>query len=170
MYESSETLVKQLDKIGDKLANVMKISRRKIIQETAEEGTETDPIVEVETIQEKTTETTTGMVVGITTTETEVEIVETIAETELEIEVEEETDLILEREEEINQDLGSGQRYFDRNDICSFCNRTGLLVHNCFRLENYLKRKGKKIVLHDDDDVEEIAQAVQHLNTKLKSR
>ena len=42
-------------------------------------------------------------------------------------------------------------------------------IHNCFRLENYLKRKGKKIVLHDDDDVEEIAQAVQHLNTKLNS-
>ena len=56
---------------------------------------------------------------------------------------------------------GSGQRYFDRNDFCNFCNRTGHLIHNCFRLENYLKRKGKKIVLHDDDDdVEEIAQAV----------
>ena len=26
-----------------------------------------------------------------------------------------------------------------------------------------------KIVLHDDDDVEEIAQAVQHLNTKINS-
>ena len=64
---------------------------------------------------------------------------------------------------------GSGQRYFDRNDTCSFCNRSGHLAHNCFRLENYLKRKGKKIVLQDDDDVEEIAQAVQHLNTKLNS-
>ena len=64
---------------------------------------------------------------------------------------------------------GSGQRYFDRGDTCSFCNRSGHLAHNCFRLENYLKRKGKKIVLQDDDDVEEIAQAVQHLNTKLNS-
>ena len=64
---------------------------------------------------------------------------------------------------------GSGQRYFDRNDICSFFNRSGHLAHNCFRLEKYLKRKGKKIVLQDDDDVEEIAQAVQHLNTKLNS-
>ena len=36
-------------------------------------------------------------------------------------------------------------------------------------MENYLKRKGKKIVLQDDDGVEEIAQAVQHLNTKLNS-
>ena len=65
---------------------------------------------------------------------------------------------------------GSGQRYFDRGETCSFCNRSGHLSHNCFRLENYLKRKGKKIVLQDDDDdVEEISQAVQHLNTKLNS-
>ena len=64
---------------------------------------------------------------------------------------------------------GSGQRYFDKGEICSFCNRSGHLAHNCFRLEGYLKRKGKKIVLDDDDDVEEISQAVQHLNTKLNS-
>ena len=64
---------------------------------------------------------------------------------------------------------GSGQRYFDRNDFCNFCNRTGHSTHNCFRLENFLKRKGQKKGLHDDDDVEEIAQAVQHLNTKLNS-
>ena len=64
---------------------------------------------------------------------------------------------------------GSGQRYYDKGEICSFCNRSGHLAHNCFRLEGYLKRKGKKIVLDDDDDVEEISQAVQHLNTKLNS-
>ena len=66
---------------------------------------------------------------------------------------------------------GSGQRYFDRGETCSFCNRSGHLAHNCFRLDKYLKRKGKKIVLQDDDgdDVEEISQAVQHLNTKLNS-
>ena len=38
-----------------------------------------------------------------------------------------------------------------------------------FKLENYLKRQGKRIVLHDDDDVQDIAQAVQDLNTKLNS-
>ena len=64
---------------------------------------------------------------------------------------------------------GSGQRYFDRNDFCNYCNRTGHATHRCFRLENYLKKKGKRIVLHDDDDVQEIAQAVQDLNTKLNS-
>ena len=81
----------------------MNIFRRNRIQETAEEGTEIDLIVEAETIQGKTTETTTGMVVEITTTETEVEIAETTAE--IETEVEEETDLIQEREEETNLDL-----------------------------------------------------------------
>ena len=60
---------------------------------------------------------------------------------------------------------GSGQRYFDRNDFCNYCNRTGHPTHRCFRLENFLKRKGKRIVLHDDDDVQEIAQAVQDIRT-----
>ena len=65
---------------------------------------------------------------------------------------------------------GSGQRYFDKGETCSFCNRSGHFAHNCFRLESYLKRKGKKIVQDDDDDdVEELSQAVQHLNTKLNS-
>ena len=44
---------------------------------------------------------------------------------------------------------GSGQRYFDKGETCSFCNRSGHLAHNCFRLEGYLKRKGKKIVLDE---------------------
>ena len=30
-------------------------------------------------------------------------------------------------------------------------------------------KKGKRIVLHDDDDVQEIARVVQDLNTKLNS-
>ena len=96
MYESSKTLVKQLDKIGDKLANVVEGFQRNKIQEMAEVEIEIDPTVEVETIQG----TTTGMEVEITTTEIEVEIVEAIIE--IEIEEEEETDLIPEKEEEIN--------------------------------------------------------------------
>ena len=76
------------------------------------------------------------------------------------------------RDERRNQPRsGSGQRYFDRNDFCNYCNRTGHPTHRRFRLDNYLKRKGKRIVLHDanDDDVQEIAQAVQDLNTKINS-
>ena len=77
----------------------MKISKRNKTQEIAEVETEIDPAIEAKTIQEITT----GMVVEITTTEIEVEIVETTAE--IEIEAEEETDLIPEKEEEINLDL-----------------------------------------------------------------
>ena len=68
------------------------------------------------------------------------------------------------------QRSGSGQRYFDKKDFCNYCNRTGHPTHRCFKLENYLKRQGKRIFLHDDDDdVQEIVQAVQDLNTKLNS-
>ena len=38
-----------------------------------------------------------------------------------------------------------------------------------FKLENYLKKQGKRIVLHDNDDIQDIAQAVQDLNTKINS-
>ena len=79
----------------------MNISKRNKNSKTAE--VDTDPTVEAETIQETTTEITTGMVVEITTTEIEVETVETTVE--IEIEAEEETDLIPEKEEEINLDL-----------------------------------------------------------------
>ena len=48
-------------------------------------------------------------------------------------------------------------------------NRTGHPTNRCLKLENYLKRQGKRIVLHDDDDIQEITQAVQDLNTKLNS-
>ena len=68
------------------------------------------------------------------------------------------------RESRNNQQRsGSGQRYFDKKDFCDHCNRTDHPTHRCFKLENYLKRQGKRIVLHDGDDVQEIAQAVQDL-------
>ena len=146
----------------------MKIFGRNRTQDTAEEETEIDPTAEAGTTQERTTETTTEMVVE-TTTEIEVETAETTVEIEIETEVEEETDLIQEREEKINLDLDQVKDTLTEVRR-SFCNRSGHLAHNCFRLENYLKRKGKKIVLQDDDDdVEEISQAVQYLNTKLNS-
>ena len=53
------------------------------------------------------------------------------------------------------QRSGSGQRYFDKKDFYEYCNRTGHPTHRCFKLENYLKRQGKRIVLHDDDDVQQ---------------
>ena len=113
-------------------------------------------------------------------TDTEIKTeVEIGVETEVEIEAEIEGDSrnnsrdrgrSNSRENRNNQQRsGSGQRYFDKKDFCEYCNRTGHPAHRCFKLENYLKRQGKRIVLHDDDDVQDIAQAVQDLNTKLNS-
>ena len=111
--------------------------------------------------------------------------IETITEVEIGVETEVEIEAEIEetarnnsrdrgrsnsREGRNNQQRsGSGQRYFGKKDFCDYCNRTGHPAHRCFELENYLKRQGKRIVLHDDDDVQEIAQAVQDLNTKLNS-
>ena len=102
--------------------------------------------------------------------------IEVETEVEIEAEIEETTEIIVETEEDQIQEKvettnrsGSGQRYFDKKDFCDYCNGTGHPTHRCFKLENYLKRQGKRIVLHDDDDVQEIAQAVQDLNTKLNS-
>ena len=72
-------------------------------------------------------------------------------------------------EERNQQRSGIGQRYFDKNTFCNSCDRTGHPLHRCFRLENYLKRKVKKVILHEEEDVQEIAQVVQDLNTKLNS-
>ena len=72
-------------------------------------------------------------------------------------------------EEEINLDLDQVNDILIEMTSVTYCNRTGHVTHRCFRLENYLKRKGKKIVIQDDDDVQEIAQAVQDLNTKINS-
>ena len=74
------------------------------------------------------------------------------------------------RENRNNQQRsGSGQRYFDKKDFCDYCNRTGHSTHECFKLENYFRKQGKRIVLHDNDDIQDIAQAVQDLNTKINS-
>ena len=74
------------------------------------------------------------------------------------------------RENRNNQQRsGSGQRYYDIEDICDYYNITGHSIHECFKLENYLRKQGKRIVLHDNDDIQDIAQAVQDLNTKINS-
>ena len=104
--------------------------------------------------QETDIEIITGVEIEV---ETEVEIEAGIEET-AEIIVETEEDQIQEKVENNQQRSGSGQRYFDKKDFCDCCNRTGHPTHRCFKLENYLKRQGKRIVLHDDDDVQEIAQ------------
>ena len=68
-----------------------------------------------------------------------------------------------------HQRSGTGQRTFDRNEFCNYCDITGHTTHRCFKLVDYLKRKDKKIILHEKEEVQELAQAVQNLNLKLNS-
>ena len=66
-----------------------------------------------------------------------------------------------------HQRSGTGQIYFNRNEFCNYCDRTGHTTGRCFKLVDYLKRKGKRIILHEVEEVQELAQAVQNLNLKL---
>ena len=161
VYENNRSMMKQLNKIGDRLANVVEDFQKR----NNHPEIEIDPTAGIEMIQETDTEIKTEVEIGV-----EIEV-------EIEAEIEETVETIVETEEgqtqgkvkNNQQRSGSGQRYFDRKDFCEYCNRTGHPAHRCFKLENYLKRQGKRIVLHDDDDVQDIAQAVQDLNTKLNS-
>ena len=68
-----------------------------------------------------------------------------------------------------HQRSGTDQINFDRNGFCNYCDITGHTTHRCFKLVDYLKRKGKKIISHEEEEVQELAQAVQNLNLKLNS-
>ena len=161
MYESSKTLVKQLDKIGDKLANVVEDFQKKQNSRNSRGRNRDRSNSRSRDNSRDNYRNGSGDSYYRNRSRDSRDNSRDRGRGR---------DRSNSRERRRNQPRsGSGQRYFDRNDLCIFCNRTGHLIHNCFRLENYLKRKGKKIVLHDDDDVEEIAQAVQHLNTKLNS-
>ena len=63
-----------------------------------------------------------------------------------------------------HQRSGTGQRNFDNIEFCNYCDITGHTTHRCYKLIEYLKRKGKKIISHDEEEVQELAQAVQKLS------
>ena len=96
--------------------------------------------------EETDTETITEVEIGVETEgeiEAEIEeIAETIAETE--------EDQIQEKVETINRDLVQVKDTLTKRISVTTANRTGHPTHRCFELENYLKRQGKRIVLHDD--------------------
>ena len=78
------------------------------------------------------------------------------------------SNLINERDRRKNQQRsGTSQRHFDNKEFCNYCDRAGHTTHRCYKLENFLKRKGKKITLHEEKNVQELAQMIQDLNTKL---
>ena len=160
MYESSKTLVKQLDKIGDKLTNVVEDFQKKQNSRN-NRGRNRDRSNSRSRDNSRDNYRNGGRDYYRNRSRDSRDNSRDRGRGR---------DRSNSRERRRNQPRsGSGQRYFHKGEIYSFCNRSGHLAHNCFRLEGYLKRKGKKIVLDDDDDVEEISQAVQHLNTKLNS-
>ena len=61
------------------------------------------------------------------------------------------------------------KRNSDSNEFCNFCDISGHKTHRCYKLTDYLKSKGKKIISHDEEEVQELAQAVQNLSFKLNS-
>ena len=63
----------------------------------------------------------------------------------------------------------TGHRNFDNNEFCNFCSIAGHITHRCYKLTDYLKGKGKKIISHGEEEVQELAQAVQNLSLKLNS-
>ena len=68
-----------------------------------------------------------------------------------------------------HQRSGTSQRNFDNIEFCNYCDITGHATHRCYKLTDYLNRKGKKIISHDEEEVQELAQAVQNLSLKLNS-
>ena len=172
MYESSKTLVKQLDKIGDKLANVVEdFQKKQNSRNSRGRNRDRSNSRSRDNSRENYRDNYRSYRNGSRDYYRNRSRDSRDNSRDRDRDRGRGRDRSNSRERKRNQPRsGSGQRYFDRGETCSFCNRSGHLAHNCFRLENYLKRKGKKIVLQDDDDdVEEISQAVQHLNTKLNS-
>ena len=73
-----------------------------------------------------------------------------------------------EMEEENIKDLEQVKET-DNIEFCNYCNITGRTTHRCYKLTDYLSRKGKKIISHDEEEVQQLAQALQNLSLKLNS-
>ena len=138
IYESSKTLVKQLDKIGDKLANVVedfqkkqnsrnsrgrnrdrsnsrsRDNSRESYRDNYRNGSRDYYRNRSRHSRDNSRDRDRGR----------------------------ERDRSNSRERRRNQPRSrSGQRYFDRGETCSFCNRSGHLAHNCFRFGELSKEK-----------------------------
>ena len=141
IYESSKTMIKLLDKIGDRLADVVEDFQQKQSSRNSRNR-------ERDRSSSRDRDNSRDSYRNNST----------------------DRERSNSRENRNNQQKsGSGQRYYDRKDICDYCNRTGHPIQECFKLENFLKKQGKRKVLHDNDDIQDIAQAVQDLNTKINS-
>ena len=63
----------------------------------------------------------------------------------------------------------TGQRDFDNTEFCNYCDIAGHTTHRCYKLTDYLGKNGKKIISHNEEEVQELVQAVQSLTSKLNS-
>ena len=63
----------------------------------------------------------------------------------------------------------TGQRDFDNTEFCNYCDIAGHTTHRCYKLTDYLNKNGKKIISHNEEEVQELVQAVQNLSSKLNS-
>ena len=99
--------------------------------------------------------------------------IEVETEVEIEAEIEETVEIIVETEEDPTQKVETTNRDLVqvKDTLIKRISETTAIeqIIQYIDVSNYLKRQGKRIVLHNDDDVQEIAQAVQDLNTKLNS-
>ena len=68
-----------------------------------------------------------------------------------------------------HQRFRTGQRDFDNTEFCNYCDIAGHTTHRCYKLIDYLNRNGKKIISHNEEEVQELVQAVQNLTSKLNS-
>ena len=68
-----------------------------------------------------------------------------------------------------HQRFRTGQRDFDNTEFCNYCDIAGHTTHRCYKLTDYLSRNGKKIISHNEEEVQELVQAVQNLSSKLNS-
>ena len=108
MYENNKTMMRLLDKIGDRIANVVedfqkKQSSRNSRNRYRDRSNSRDRDNSGDSYRNRSTDR------GRSNS----------------------------RENRNNQQKsGSSQRYYDREDICDYCNRNGHSTHECFKLEN----------------------------------
>ena len=122
-----ETLIRLLDKIGGTLANVVDI-----VEDFQRKQSSRDRDRDRSNSREETTQET--------ITRIEIKIEGTV-EIEIEIGL---TQEIQEMEEELKHKSVTGQRYFDKNEFCNYCNTTGHATHRCHKQKKMEGGRWKK--------------------------
>ena len=119
MYDNNKTLGRQLDEIGDRLANVVESfeseqrNRDRVREDSRDHSTDNYRYRDRGKSDSKNGRSGRGK----------------------------------------HQRSGTSQRNFDKNGFCNYCDITGHTTHRCFKLVDYLKRKGKKIISHEKEEL-----------------